>query len=129
MRARLSLGLARNRFLWLRTKLNTQRRETALNTIDGISIVIPAYNESARLGPTLERVLDFIRRQAWDAEVIVVDDGSHDRTADLVTEYAQSEPIVRLIQNPGNRRKGYSVLNGVLNAQGAIVLFTDADLS
>src|SRR5258708_3125335 len=113
----------------MRTKLNTQRRETVLNTIDGISIVIPAYNESARLGPTLERVLDFIRRQAWDAEVIVVDDGSHDRTADLVTEYAQSEPIVRLIQNPGNRGKGYSVRNGVLNAQGAIVLFTDADLS
>src|SRR5258706_14656354 len=127
MRARLSLGLARNRFLVAADK--TQRRETALNTIDGISIVIPAYNERARLGPTLERVLDFIRRQAWDAEVIVVDDGSHDRTADLVTEYAQSEPIVRLIQNPGNRGKGYSVRNGVLNAQGAIVLFTDADLS
>jgi glycosyltransferase involved in cell wall biosynthesis len=100
-----------------------------LNTIDGISIVIPAYNESARLGPTLDRVLDFIRRQAWDAEVIVVDDGSRDRTADLVRDYARSNGIVRLVQNPSNRGKGYSVCNGVLNAQGAIVLFTDADLS
>jgi len=100
-----------------------------LNTIDGISVVIPAYNESVRLGPTLDRVLDFVSRQAWDAEVIVVDDGSHDRTADLVREYARSKRIVRLIQNPGNRGKGFSVRNGVLNAQGAIVLFTDADLS
>jgi dolichyl-phosphate beta-glucosyltransferase len=100
-----------------------------LNTIDGISIVIPAYNESARLARTLDRVLDFVRRQAWDAEVIVVDDGSIDRTADLVRDYARSNGMVRLIQNPGNRGKGYSVRHGVLNAQGAIVVFTDADLS
>jgi dolichyl-phosphate beta-glucosyltransferase len=94
-----------------------------------ISIVIPAYNESTRLGPTLDRVLDFVRQQAWDAEVIVVDDGSSDGTADLVRIYAQKNGIVRLVQNPGNRGKGYSVRNGVLNAGGAIVLFTDADLS
>jgi glycosyltransferase involved in cell wall biosynthesis len=100
-----------------------------LNTSCDISIVIPAYNERARLGPTLDRVLDFIRQQAWDAEVIVVDDGSHDRTADLVRDCARGNPIVRLVQNPGNRGKGYSVRNGVLNAQGAMVLFTDADLS
>ena len=95
----------------------------------GISIVIPAYNESARLGPTLDLVLAFVRQQAWDAEVIVVDDGSRDQTADLVRDCARSNPIVRLVQNPGNHGKGYSVRNGVLHAQGAIVLFTDADLS
>jgi dolichyl-phosphate beta-glucosyltransferase len=94
-----------------------------------ISIVIPAYNESARLGPTLDRVLDFVRQQAWGVEVIVVDDGSRDRTADLVQDCARANPLVRLVQNLGNRGKGYSVRNGVLHAQGAIVLFTDADLS
>jgi len=100
-----------------------------LDTSYSISIVIPAYNEELRLGPTLNRVSIFVRQQAWDAEVIVVDDGSHDRTADIVREYAQSDGVVRLLQNPGNRGKGYSVRNGVLNARGRIILFTDADLS
>ncbi|HEY6371700.1 MAG TPA: glycosyltransferase, partial [Candidatus Sulfotelmatobacter sp.] len=95
----------------------------------GISIVIPAYNESARLGPTLDRVLDFVRQLAWDAELIVVDDGSRDRTAGLVRDCARVNPMVQLVQNPGNRGKGYNVRHGVLHAQGAIVLFTDADLS
>ncbi len=103
--------------------------KSILNTTYNISIVIPAYNEEPRLGPTLNRVLDFVRRQGWDAEVIVVDDGSRDRTADLVREYAQNNAILRLVQNEGNRGKGYSVRNGVLNARGSIVLFTDADLS
>ena len=100
-----------------------------LKNHDGISIVIPAYNESARLGLTLDRVTKFVHDQAWDAEVIVVDDGSGDETADIVRSYSVRNPIVRLVQNPGNRGKGYSVRNGVLSAQGAIVLFTDADLS
>jgi dolichyl-phosphate beta-glucosyltransferase len=100
-----------------------------LNTSYDISIVIPAYNESARLGATLDRILDFVDQQAWNAEIIVVDDGSRDRTADLVKDYAQKNSIVRLVQNPGNRGKGYSVRNGVMNAHGAIILFTDADLS
>jgi dolichyl-phosphate beta-glucosyltransferase len=100
-----------------------------LTTSSGISIVIPAFNESTRLGPTLDRVLEFICEQSWDVEVIVVDDGSRDGTAELVREYARRSPIVRLVQNEGNRGKGYSVRNGVLHAQGAIVLFTDADLS
>jgi glycosyltransferase involved in cell wall biosynthesis len=100
-----------------------------LNNSCGISIVIPAYNESARLGRTLDRVLSFVGRQEWDAEVVVVDDGSSDSTAEIISDYAQKYAIVRLVQNPGNRGKGYSVRNGVLNARGAIVLFTDADLS
>ncbi len=100
-----------------------------MNTSCGISIVIPAYNESARLGPTLDRILGFVRQKDWDAEVIVVDDGSRDGTAELVQDCARVNPTVRLVQNPGNRGKGYSVRNGMLHAQGAIVLFTDADLS
>lgn len=81
------------------------------------------------MGPTLDRVLDFVHQQNWDAEVIVVDDGSRDNTADLVRQYAERNGNVRLVQNPGNHGKGYSVRNGVLHAQGSIVLFTDADLS
>ena len=100
-----------------------------MDTSYNISIVIPAYNESARLRPTLERVLNFIRQQAWDAEVIVVDDGSRDNTAEIVREFAQNNGTVRLVQNPGNRGKGYSVRSGVMNARGRIILFTDADLS
>jgi dolichyl-phosphate beta-glucosyltransferase len=100
-----------------------------LETSCDISIVIPAYNEESRLSPTLDRVLNFVRQRVWDAEVIVVDDGSRDRTTDIVRDYAQSDGIVRLIQNPGNRGKGYSVRSGVLNARGKIVLFSDADLS
>lgn len=94
-----------------------------------VSIVIPAYNESARLGATLERVLAFISRQPWEAEVVVVNDGSQDGTADVVRGYAQRCPDVRLLENPGNRGKGYSVRNGVLHANGGFILFTDADLS
>ena len=93
------------------------------------SIVIPAYNEGTRLGPTLEKVLQFVHGQGWDVEVIVVNDGSRDNTAELVRSFAARDPIVRLVENPGNRGKGYSVRNGMLSAQGGIILFSDADLS
>ena len=93
------------------------------------SVVIPAYNESARLGTTLDRVLSYVSREQWDAEVIIVNDGSRDGTADLVREYAKRHPCLRLLENPGNRGKGYSVRNGMLNASGELLLFSDADLS
>lgn len=93
------------------------------------SLIIPAYNESARLGATLENVLAYVHAQGWDAEVIVVNDGSRDNTAEIVKSFAAKDPILRLVENPGNRGKGYSVHNGMLNARGEIVLFSDADLS
>ena len=93
------------------------------------SIIIPAYNEGARLGTTLDRVLNYVAAQRWDAEVIVVNDGSRDQTPDLVRSYAQTHPALRLLENPGNRGKGYSVRNGMLHAAGEILLFSDADLS
>jgi dolichyl-phosphate beta-glucosyltransferase len=93
------------------------------------SIVIPAYNEGTRLGPTLERVLAYVHAQGWDAEVIVVNDGSRDNTADIVRGFAAKDPVVRLVENPGNHGKGFSVRNGMLHARGRIVIFSDADLS
>lgn len=93
------------------------------------SIVIPAYNESERIGNALDRVLDYIREQEWDAEIIVVNDGSRDHTAELVRRYAAEHPVVRLVENPGNRGKGYSVRHGMGEASGEVMLFTDADLS
>jgi dolichyl-phosphate beta-glucosyltransferase len=95
------------------------------------SIVIPAYNEGTRLGATLERVLGYLRAQGWsaEAEVIVVNDGSRDNTADLVRGFAEGNPMLRLVENPGNRGKGYAVRNGMLNARGEVVVFSDADLS
>jgi glycosyltransferase involved in cell wall biosynthesis len=93
------------------------------------SIIIPAYNESARLGATLDRVLQRVASEGWDAEVIVVNDGSRDDTAEMVLARAQANSALRLVENPGNHGKGYSVRNGMLQAAGEIRLFTDADLS
>src|ERR1700689_2840945 len=93
------------------------------------SIVIPAYNESARIGGALQAVVACIRQRGWNAEVVVVDDGSHDDTTEIVRAFAGNGPEVRMLHNPGNRGKGYSVRNGILHSLGEIVMFTDADLS
>jgi dolichyl-phosphate beta-glucosyltransferase len=93
------------------------------------SIILPAYNEAVRIGSTLEKILFHVKRRGWDAEVLVVNDGSSDDTRDVVRGYAAKNPMLRLIDNPGNRGKGYSVRNGMLRARGDILLFSDADLS
>jgi len=93
------------------------------------SIIIPAFNESRRLPATLKAVLDFVRSQPFQTEVIVVNDGSTDGTANIVREFALHAPEIRLLENPGNRGKGYSVRNGMLHALGEVVMFTDSDLS
>lgn len=93
------------------------------------SIVIPAYNESERIRATLDKILTYIQKQGWDAEILVVNDGSTDTTEQIVQAYAAEHPELRLLQNPGNRGKGYSVRNGMLHATGEMILFSDADLS
>jgi dolichyl-phosphate beta-glucosyltransferase len=98
--------------------------------MSSLSIVIPAYNEETRLAPTLEAVIGFLRaRDFGQAEVILVDDGSRDGTAALVERFACDHREVRLLRNPGNRGKGFSVRHGVLEAKADWVLYTDADLS
>jgi glycosyltransferase involved in cell wall biosynthesis len=94
-----------------------------------LSIVIPAYNESARIEQTLDRVMSCVETRNWDAEVLVVDDGSTDSTTEVVQRWSQRYPRLHLVKNDGNRGKGYSVRNGLLQARGDVVMFTDADLS
>jgi dolichyl-phosphate beta-glucosyltransferase len=93
------------------------------------SIVVPAYNEHERIAATLENIFAHANQRGWEVEVIVVNDGSTDDTAGIVSQYASKNPALRLLENPGNRGKGYSVRNGMLHANGDILLFSDADLS
>lgn len=92
-----------------------------------VSIVIPAFHEAIRIGESIRRIEGFLKQVPWTAEVIVVDDGSTDETAAIVSRMML--PGLRLIRNETNHGKGYSVKAGVLAAKGEYVLFTDADLS
>jgi glycosyltransferase involved in cell wall biosynthesis len=97
-----------------------------------LSIILPAYNEEKRIGATLDRISGYFAARSptlAGLEVIVVDDGSSDGTPRLVQDAARTMPWLRLISNPENRGKGYSVRQGMLQARGRIALFTDADLS
>lgn len=91
-----------------------------------LSVVIPAYNEADRLGPTLSRVLEYLRDEGIDGEVIVVDDGSTDGTAELARGI---DAAVQVIELGENRGKGAAVRTGMLAARGEQVLFSDADLA
>jgi dolichyl-phosphate beta-glucosyltransferase len=93
-----------------------------------LSIIIPAYNEEKRLGPTLRRIFEYMNGMEWRYEVIVVDDGSADGTAEVARKSAGSAPL-RVIRNETNMGKGASVRRGMLEAKGEARLFTDADLS
>jgi dolichyl-phosphate beta-glucosyltransferase len=94
-----------------------------------LSIVIPSYNEELRLPATLDRIADYLSTQPLRAEVLVVDDGSRDKTALVAESFRSKIPSLRVLSNGKNRGKGYSVRHGMLEAHGKFVLFTDADLS
>ncbi|HKV27187.1 MAG TPA: dolichyl-phosphate beta-glucosyltransferase [Candidatus Acidoferrales bacterium] len=94
-----------------------------------LSVIIPAYNEGRRLPRTLERVRGYLGGTRAAAEVIVVDDGSRDGTAEVVARFQNEMRELRLVSNGQNRGKGYSVRRGMLEARGRVALFTDADLS
>jgi glycosyltransferase involved in cell wall biosynthesis len=94
-----------------------------------LSIVVPAFNEEQRLPRSLESIRAYVRSRALRAEVLVVDDGSADRTAKVVEDSRGDFPELRLLSNGCNRGKGFSVRHGMLEARGEIALFTDADLS
>jgi dolichyl-phosphate beta-glucosyltransferase len=94
-----------------------------------LSIVIPAYNEALRIGSTLEKVRQYVETRNYPCELIVVDDGSRDETPELLMNFQERYARVRVLRNEPNRGKGFTVRRGVLEARGAFVLFTDADLS
>jgi dolichyl-phosphate beta-glucosyltransferase len=94
-----------------------------------LSIVIPSFNEELRLPETLAAISSYIRSSRRETEVIVVDDGSTDRTADIAKSFRGEIRGLRVVANDKNRGKGYSVRHGMLEARGRFVLFTDADLS
>jgi len=94
-----------------------------------LSIIVPSYNEELRLPASLDRIAAYVAGSGRSTEVLVVDDGSKDRTAAVAAAYAGSIPNLRVLANGENRGKGYSVRHGMLEARGKIVLFTDADLS
>lgn len=99
-----------------------------------LSVVIPAYNESARILAGLQGAADYLAASPFEAEILVVDDGSADETAARVEAFAaarqkDARPAVRLLKNGMNRGKGYSIKHGVLLAGGDLVLVSDADFS
>lgn len=94
-----------------------------------ISIVIPAFNEERRLPSTLWSWLTFLTVQSFTWEILVVDDGSHDRTAAVAEEVAAIHPAVRVLRQPHNRGKGAAVRAGMLAAAGAHIFSVDADLN
>jgi glycosyltransferase involved in cell wall biosynthesis len=99
------------------------------STNPDLSIIIPSYNEELRLPATLERIAAYIQAFSRETEVLVVDDGSRDRTAAVAETFRGKIPALRVIANGANRGKGYSVRHGIQEARGRIALFTDADLS
>lgn len=92
-------------------------------------MVIPAYNEEPRIGPTLERVHNYLSGQSYTWVVVVVSDGSTDRTEAIVTEFAASHSGFQLISSRPNRGKGFVVRRGMLEVDGELILFSDADLA
>lgn len=94
-----------------------------------LSVIIPAYNEEPRIGKTLDIMGEYLSSQPYQSEVIVVDDGSRDRTGEVVREKEKTYKNLRLVENDCNRGKGYTVRHGVSLAKGEIVLFFDADSS
>lgn len=94
-----------------------------------LSVIIPAYNEEKRLSKTLFEIDKYLRQQQYEYEIIVVSDGSKDRTVEVVRNLQSQIPNLKLINNKENHGKGFVVRQGMLEAKGEYRLFTDADNS
>lgn len=96
-----------------------------------ISIIIPAYEESERVGNSIHKILDYIKRENLNAELIVIDDGSQDETTQVAKKHCAEFPETqtKVIRYDKNRGKGFAVKTGLMEAQGDVALFSDADLS
>jgi dolichyl-phosphate beta-glucosyltransferase len=95
-----------------------------------LSIIIPAYNEEDRIVQTLDKTLAYLGDQPYDAEILVVSDGSRDHTGAVVTAVSPPSQVqVRFLEYHPNRGKGYAVRYGMLRGAGKVVMFMDADYS
>jgi len=94
-----------------------------------LSVIIPAYNEENRLPKTLKAVNEYLQKQDYEYEILVVSDGSKDRTAEVVQDLESQIEGLRLIDNEQNHGKGYAVRQGMIEAKGDFRLFMDADNS
>lgn len=94
-----------------------------------LSIVVPAYNEERRLPASLQKIFDYLATKPFASEVIVVDDGSRDSTPQILDQWRERYPQLRVVRHERNLGKGASVRSGMLAARGRYALFTDADLS
>lgn len=93
------------------------------------SVIIPAYNEGNVIYKSLEKITTYLKGANILYEIIVVDDGSYDNTANLIQDFSKNDKNIILLKNETNKGKGYSVKKGILQARGKYLLFTDADLS
>jgi dolichyl-phosphate beta-glucosyltransferase len=128
-RARIEDHQRGDRFL-LQSTTRRAPREVILNAMPevALSIVIPAYNEARRLPPFLDTVRSFLAGpEGGRSEVLVVDDGSRDGTAEFLRTAAAEFPQLVVLTHPENRGKGAAVRTGMLAARGRLVLFADAD--
>ncbi|HXG23504.1 MAG TPA: dolichyl-phosphate beta-glucosyltransferase [Chthonomonadales bacterium] len=94
-----------------------------------LSVVVPAFNEEARIGASLKKMLAYFDGRGYEYDILVVDDGSTDGTREIVEAAIQEHPNLRILHYDGNRGKGYAVRYGMLQATGNFVLFSDADLA
>jgi dolichyl-phosphate beta-glucosyltransferase len=101
---------------------------TSLSGIE-LSIIIPAFNEEARIESSLEKIRSYCLAKHPSHEVLVINDGSEDRTSAIVQHWADLWPNLQILQYPKNRGKGYATKAGVLTAKGQWILCSDADLS
>jgi glycosyltransferase involved in cell wall biosynthesis len=103
-------------------------RDEMLGSRPWLSIVVPAYNEETRLPASLQKISAYLTRQEYTSEIIVVDDGSEDRTSAVAESLRETMPTLRLIRNP-HRGKAFAVRTGVMASRGSLVFLCDADLS
>src|SRR5262245_7326964 len=94
-----------------------------------LSVIVPAYNEAARIGETLTRLHHYLSESALSWEILVVIDGSRDRTPEVVRQQTRHIPNLNILERAVNRGKGFTVREGMLAASGRLRLFTDADNS
>jgi dolichyl-phosphate beta-glucosyltransferase len=94
-----------------------------------LSVVVPAYNEDARIRPSLERLAEYYGAQEYPWDITIVSDGSKDQTNAIVEDFVKDHPKFRLLAYTPNRGKGYAVRKGILEAPGEWILFCDADLA